>query len=189
MDASRSHQYLKAMGITAWASRDAEVAVASDPPTSVQSKAMLPVACDLSAGDYISALCSAPIELVQFGAGRLLLITEPPVLVGDDNQLLVKMLGAIGLDFAAQNIARLSEGGATNTTSLVEKLQPDLLLVMAVCRGSATLLDPHRADHHVLPGTTVSLAITLHPTELTQQAELKRPAWEDLKRVKAVLDG
>lgn len=200
MDAVRAQQYLKAMGITAWAPRhggdNAAITTASDLPPLPQvpsSEKTQPVASPVAhltaPAQYLGQLGNALVTPVRANGGGLLLITEPPVLTPADTALLSKMLAAINLDLASQGLAGLSAEGAVSVRDLVQQLQPQMLLTMVLSGNNAAGIDAHRAQHHQPDWCSCAVAITHHPLDLNRQAELKRPAWEDLKRVKAVLDG
>lgn len=187
MNSAQRHAYLKAMGITAWVPRDAD----KDSTGSVAAPeaATPPIVSQLSLPIYLNLLAETACEPVQTSGGDLLLVIEPPSLNTHDMELLGKMLGAIQLELASQSIVTLSADGSVSVRELLLHCQPKMVLVMAGCGGNAAIIDSHRQRHHKPEWCQASLAITHHPAELISLPELKRPAWEDLKRVKAALDG
>lgn len=195
MDAARAYQYLKVMGITAWTPRSQADAAA--PAESVAHSvapaqspaAAVPVAHQMAVSAYLQQLGDTPATPLHGTGGRLLLVIEPPALTAADTELLTKMLAAINLDAGAQELACLSTDGPLTLRELVARQQPEMVLVMVGCGGNAASIDQHRAQHAQPEWCGCRVALSHHPCDLNAQANLKRPAWEDLKRIKAVLDG
>lgn len=190
MDADRAHQYLKAMGITVWVPRgDTEVDKNSG-VASIDREPGLPLAAAIqSVPEYLDHVAGTPVESVQNAAGELMVLVEPPRLGEGDIELLRKMLAAIQLDLASQSIHSLSAAGTITLKEVVAAARPKMVLVMAGCGGNISAIEAHRRQHHQPDWCQNGVAITHHPAEINRYAELKRPAWEDLKRVKVVLDG
>ncbi|MBD3242597.1 MAG: uracil-DNA glycosylase, partial [Chitinivibrionales bacterium] len=73
----------------------------------------------------------------------------------------------------------------------IEIIQPKCLLLLGRTAAGA-VLDRHEAlgklrrEEHVYRG--IPAFVTYHPAALLRNAEYKRPAWEDLKRLKAKLE-
>lgn len=207
MDAQRARQYLKAMGITAWVPRAAERAAerAADAaadgttdsaplshashmvPESAGSVA-IPAACDTPVAAYLEQIASCSVEPLQSASGQLLVVVEPPDLSQTELGLLHKMLVAIDLDPASQGIVSLSGSGVVSLPNLIAQAQPKLLLIMAGCGDTPGSLDSYRAQIHYPDWCSAGVVVSHHPGDLNRQAELKRPAWEDLKRARAQLD-
>ncbi len=208
-----SKQYLKAMGVTIWEPRELDSAETTadgvplqptaQPPvpspaqqpitetaTTAQSpvKPSLPVAVSSATQDYLSALGNTPVSLTQTRQGDLLLVLEPPLLSAEDTSLLTAMLKAINYDISQQSLACMDLTATETLSAVLPMIKPKLVIIMAVHNGNAALLDNHRAGVHRAEWSTVPLAITIHPKELIADAANKRPAWEDLKQVKAHLD-
>ncbi len=207
MQYTRSKQYLKAMGITVWEPRGQQPAqqvpqpvpqpVAHEvaPQTSVTpliseaatSKGGLPVACSTDTNAYLNALAETPVMLSQSQPGDLLLVVEPPALTGEGTALLSAMLKAIQYDITTQSIATLDASSAQTLSTVVRQTGPKMVIVMVCHRGNSASLHTHRAALHQPGWADVPVAITIHPHELLADPANKRPAWEDLKRVKARL--
>ncbi len=209
MDAFRQQQYLKAMGITAWLPRDAEspqqqavVATAPAPSLiapaeSAQLQTATPSAttqlemanaAQLAPGAYTDHLADATVDVLAARADDLLLVIESPALTSADNELLGKMLAAIGLDLNAQGIAYQSTPGTGSVGTVARELAPKVIVAMVGCQGDASRIAPHRAQYYQPVWTNALVVVTHHPADLNSQPDLKRPAWEDLKRVKSLLD-
>ena len=201
MQSLRSKQYLKAMGITVWEPRGqqpepaavapATAAVPAQPAelSPAQSGATVIPACGTPVKTYVNALAETPVVLTGASQGSLLLVIEPPALTGEATALLTAMLGAIQCDLAAQSIATISSAATQSLSSAVQQTAPQIIIVMAAHHGNAGSLDNHRAALHQPQWASCPVAITIHPHELLADPANKRPAWEDLKRVKARLDG
>ena len=200
MQSPRSIQYLRAMGITVWEPRSRQSAslpetggfaattVSAQPTESVGNATVMP-ACGTPVATYLSVLADTPVVLAGHGRGDLLLVIEPPALSGEATGLLTAMLGAIQCDIASQSIATISAAATQTLSSAVQQTAPQIMVVMAAHHGNAGSLDNHRAEVHQPPWSPCPVVITMHPHELLADPTNKRPAWEDLKRVKARLDG
>jgi len=186
MDAARAHQYLKAMGITSWVARDSAAPAVSE---SASESRDLPLANAHAVSDYLEQLADVRVAKLQQGAGSVLLLVEPPLLTEADKSLLAKMLAAIGLELESQSIASLTVAGEITVPELISVQQPDIVLLMVGSGDAPAAIEPYRVSHQVPPWSKAAIATTYHPADLIRYPALKRPAWEDLKRVKVVLDG
>ena len=83
----------------------------------------------------------------------------------------------------------LQATGSESVKSIAERVQPQIILVMAQFQNDLSELAALRSAIHRASWTSAPIAVTLHPALLLSQPDLKRPAWEDLKRVPLVLDG
>lgn len=126
--------------------------------------------------------------------------------VGNAGRLLTDMLRAIGLDRNTDtfvtNVLKCRPPGNRDpeTTEIhhclpivrkqVEIIQPKCLLLLGRIAAGA-LLERHealgklRGEEHSYCG--IPTFVTYHPAALLRNADYKRPAWEDLKRLKAKL--
>ena len=184
MDAARAHQYLKAMGITSWVARDSVAPAVSE--SAAQSHDM-PLANAHSVSDYLQQLSNVRVTTLQQGGGSMLLLVEPPLLSDTDKSLLAKMLAAIGLELESQSIASLTVNGEITVAKLISMLQPEIVLLMVSGGDAPAMIEPYRVSHQTPSWSTAPIVTTHHPAELTRDPALKRPAWEDLKRLKAAL--
>lgn len=147
-------------------------------------------------------LANAPVNLTatgeQRGQGSLLLVLEQ-ALSDAGAELLTAMLKAINIDRATLPVATMirttdaNEAASANAeplTAVCERFRPAVVVVMAGLDDSARLndLDTHRAAPHRFGWLNAQVVVTLHPQVLLDNPNGKRPAWEDLKRVKALLD-
>ena len=123
---------------------------------------------------------------------RPMLLVLERELTSPAEDLLAAMLKAIKVDRLAQFAATVSPSAAAEPLADVcGRLRPSLVLVMATLSDATALpvLEPHRSELHRVAWLDVPVAITLHPQVLLENPQGKRPAWEDLKRVKTFLDG
>ncbi|GHV92139.1 hypothetical protein AGMMS50268_26420 [Spirochaetia bacterium] len=95
----------------------------------------------------------------------VMLIGEDLEASGAAGQLLDKMLASIGL-FRGKNCR-------SGTAAEISGLNPRVILCLGPVPG--------------FPGLAIPVLTTYHPDELLQNASLKRPAWEDLKSLRAKL--
>lgn len=198
-------QYLKAMGITCWEPRHGSshrsgetssgaTAASGSGPVQVAADqavvaAALPQACQTPVTAYLGNLIDAPVTIAQQGSGELLLVLEPPALQPAGYELLTAMLNAIDIDIAQQCIVQLTPEGEQSLASVTAQASPAMLVIMAGLGGALSSLNKHRASLHRAGWFGGALAVTIHPQELIIDPSHKRPAWEDLKRVKATLAG
>ena len=141
--------------------------------------------------DIGERLKNTAVNLTNTASGRMLLVLEhEPTAAALD--LLSAMLKAIDTEIQNQSLAIMTESTkADSLTTVAGSVQPALVVVMASLPdgASAAGLAVHRQTHYSYPWLPAPLAITLHPQALLDDKNAKRPAWEDLKRVKAFLDG
>ncbi|GHV42607.1 hypothetical protein AGMMS49546_21830 [Spirochaetia bacterium] len=95
----------------------------------------------------------------------VMLIGEGLEAGGAAGQLLDKMLASIGL-FRGKNCR-------SGTSAEISGLNPRMILCLGPAPG--------------FPGLSIPVLTTYHPEELLQNPSLKRPAWEDLKSLRAKL--
>jgi DNA polymerase len=133
--------------------------------------------------------------------------------VGKAGQLLDKMLGSIGLSREQNcyiaNVVKCrppenrdplpaeAEACAPFLARQIRVLKPRLILCMGKvaanrllgCREPEAIgrLRGRFHDYPVSPDLSVPLLATYHPSALLHNEELKRPAWEDLKKLRAFL--
>lgn len=196
-----ARQYLKAMGIESWVPRDAvptienntAVEIPSPQLSSAEQKVTSAAAavCQSSVDTFLQNLAEQPVQTINVLDARIVLLLEAPILEPAGQQLLNSMLNAIDINFSEQGFGYLGskEPVAGNVRSFVGNVQPSIIIVMANFIHSIDDLAEHRAGLLRLPWIHAPVAITMHPNILMDNPALKRPAWEDLKRVKASLDG
>jgi DNA polymerase len=118
---------------------------------------------------YAFSAPEPPAAAVSAARPLLMLIGEAKLSPGAV-QLLDKMLASIGL-FRGKNCVSGTEGQ-------IGTLGPRFIL----CLGKAQAGDLPRID-----GVAIPMLATYHPEELLRDVSLKRPAWEDLKTLRAKL--
>lgn len=148
---------------------------------------------------------------------RLMVIGEAPgaeedrrglPFVGAAGELLTKMLRAIKLDRKADtfigNVLKCRPPGNRSPNSeeiracipllkqQIEIISPDMLLLLGRSAAQAVLNTPAgigrlRGEIHSYEG--IPVVVTYHPAALLRNADLKRPAWEDLQKVEKLLPG
>jgi len=72
----------------------------------------------------------------------------------------------------------------------IEIIGPELILCLGSVAGNALLnkkLSLAQMRGNVYDFGGIKLMVTYHPAALLRTSEYKRPAWEDLKRVRALL--
>ena len=214
MAGNLSHQYLKAMGINRWQLRRTQ---AGDELTHSDSRSSERVSHESVNPDSATALPSRkPIPARQLkiaqqtmisldetlrnckvivancpAGGKMLLLLERE-LTSPAEDLLSAMLKAINVDRLSQCVATLSSSADGESINAVcERAAPEIVLVMPVLTNSADIaeLDAHRNAFQHFSWLNLPVAFTLHPQVLLENPQAKRSAWEDLKRVKAFLDG
>ncbi|GHV62160.1 hypothetical protein AGMMS49587_08200 [Spirochaetia bacterium] len=121
--------------------------------------------------DSAPVLPPAPQAGAEGGARPLLMLIGEGLEAGGSAELLDRMLASIGL-FRGKNCV---SGGEEQ----IGVLKPRMIL----CLGSTAQVQ----DFPGIDGETIPLLTTYHPEELLQNASLKRPAWEDLKTLRAKL--
>jgi len=195
MASNLSRQYLKAMGIDCWQHRDVRNGVESNeglqlaeesriavdrqltempPVTEAQSAQVGPVATwsapyDVSIRDSKVVVSNLP------EAGQILLVLEHD-LTAPAQDLLAAMLKAIKIERLSQPTVTFSwSAKGDSLQDICVRLKPAIVVVMAMLTDNnvITELDHHRQQLHRFSWLSVP----------------ERPAWEDLKRVKAFLDG
>ena len=189
------------MGIESWESRDA-VPLEDNTPSAIvpgqqtglrQQVEVDPAGsiCQTSVESFLQSFSDKPVLTVRVANARLLLLLEAPKLEAAGQELLKSMLKAIEFDFDEQCLGYFEplETATGNVRSFVGNVQPAVIIVMANFIQSADELARYRAGLHRLPWINAPVAVTMHPNALIRDSALKRPAWEDLKRVKALLDG
>lgn len=183
-----ARQYLKAMGIESWESRSVEVAVAQS-SDSTPATAQWQGATQYDPGSFVSHLAQATVAESTLSPTQILVVLEAPALESESQTLLASMLKAINVDLAQQTVVNLQSAGSETVESVAGTVKPKIILLMAQLQNDLSELAVLRDGPFKAPWTTASIALTLHPAVLLNQPDLKRPAWEDLKRVKAVLGG
>ena len=127
--------------------------------------------------------------------------------VGAAGQLLTKMIQAMGLRREEVYICNvLKDRPPGNRTPLPEEVeacrpfleeQLDIIRPKVICALGAVaakaLIGPHvaitKARGQVFDYRGILLVPTFHPAYLLRNPAAKKPAWEDLKQVKALLEG
>ena len=109
---------------------------------------------------------------------------------GEDAQLLNKMLGSIGL-------SKESNCFITDVIEYEDQLQsmkPRFILSLGESSSQSLLHSAEpieklrgRLMDCKTAGMTIPLVATYHPNDLLRNGELKRPAWDDLKMLRAAL--
>ncbi len=213
MASNLSRQYLKAMGIDSWQHRDAQLAgelPCNEPASSSPRAAANPSAqsditnrpepqlqqfsrvADWAMSSFGQSLAESTVVVSNLSEqGQMLLVLERD-LTSAAEDLLAAMLKAIKIDRLSQSAVTLSHSAAGESLEQIcVRVQPSIVVVMAMLTdvGVITELDDHRQTLHRFNWLNVPVAITLHPQVLLENPQGKRPAWEDLKRVKAFLDG
>jgi len=120
---------------------------------------------------------------------QILVVLETPALDSASQTLLASMLKAIDVELAHQTVVNLQSAGSETVESVAGNVKPKIILLMAQLQNDLSDLAVLRDSPLKARWTTASIAVTLHPALLLKQPDLKRPAWEDLKRVKAMLGG
>lgn len=192
-----TRQYLKAMGIESWVPRDAAPEGASLPEAVLGNHGEQGVTsestavCQSTVESFLQNLTDQPVQTVNVVDARILLLLEAPKLETAGQDLLRSMLKAIDVDFDQQGFGYIGslKPATGNVRSFVGNVQPSIIIIMANFIHSSDELKQHRAKLHRLPWIDAPVAVTMHPNALIKDPALKRPAWEDLKRVKALLDG
>jgi DNA polymerase len=105
----------------------------------------------------------------------VMLIGEGLESSGEAGQLLDKMLASIGL-FRGGNCV-------TGREDQINTLRPRFILCLGSGRELAYTGEGYQCDD----GGVIPLLATYHPDELLRNRDLKRPAWEDLKSLRARL--
>lgn len=214
MSGSSTYQYLQAMGINSWVCRDAQPVEhpvhsgeTNGPPAETTAPAAVaPVEIPEQRAQSIATWAGSDLEELTGSqrvtldrvveSGKLLLVVERTLTLPEED-LLSAMLKAIHVDRLAQSIATVVQTtgtqlpGTESMSELCARLTPSIVVVMATLSDSQNVseLDDHRKALHQFAWLNVPVAITLHPQVLLDNPQGKRPAWEDLKRVKAFLDG
>ena len=219
MAGNLSHQYLKAMGINRWQLRRTQTGDELTHSDSLSSERVShePVNPDSATALTANAAPSQkPIPAHQLNiaqqtmisldetlrtckvivancpaGGKMLLLLERE-LTSPAEDLLSAMLKAINVDRLSQCVATLSSSADGESIDAVcERVAPEIVLVMSVLTNSADIaeLDAHRTAFQHFSWLKLPVAFTLHPQVLLENPQAKRSAWEDLKRVKAFLDG
>lgn len=171
------------------------------PTTSALTAPALTAIAACRVGNLDSLLANAMVNVMatdeRQGQGSLLLVLER-ALSDAAAELLTAMLKAINIDRSLLPVATMHHAADVNATSetaeslaaVCERISPAVVVVMAELEDSARLndLDTHRASLLRFGWLNAQVAVTLHPQVLLDNPNGKRPAWEDLKRVKALLD-
>ena len=214
MAGNLSHQYLKAMGINRWQLRRTQAGdelthsdsrsservshepVNPDSATAVPSRKPIPARqLKIAQQTMISldeTLRNCKVIVANCPAGGKMLLLLERELTSPAEDLLSAMLKAINVDRLSQCVATLSSSADGESIDAVcERVAPEIVLVMSVLTNSADIaeLDAHRTAFQHFSWLKLPVAFTLHPQVLLENPQAKRSAWEDLKRVKAFLDG
>ena len=140
--------------------------------------------------DIGERLKNTRVKLSNTAAGRMLLVLEH-ILTPAAQDLLSAMLKAIDIEIHSQPLAIVTDSPeADSLAAVTASVQPAIVVVMALLPDGASVseLAVHRQAHQSYPWFPGPVAITLHPQALLDDKNAKRPAWEDLKQVKAFLD-
>jgi len=105
--------------------------------------------------------------------------------------LLDKMLGSIGLSSAANCF--IANGG--NYEDLIRSRKPRFILCLGKTASQTLLQSAEPIEKlrgklidYKTEGMTIPLVATYHPGDLLRDQSLKRPAWDDLKLLRAALN-
>lgn len=204
--------YLQQLGIERWILRTAQPAAASLMAVDMDALANEVAACTKCA---ISACRTQAVFARGNPKARLMVIGEAPgfyedragkAFVGQAGQLLDAMLAAIGIDEQQVYIANVlkcrppdnrdptPEEIAACTPFLIrqiEAVKPALILGLGRCAGhflcaSTQPLHRLREDLHHYQG--IPCRVTFHPACLLRNPQDKKKAWQDLDRVRSLLD-
>ncbi len=187
---AQDRQYLKAMGIDLWERRDLEVTTA--PVNQAPTETLEPTSRATAVTNKTPAACS-PAELTALLPGlhiavgqmrqgvELLVVTESPEPAGESIKLLGSMFGAIKIDAAGRMQATVSDASSNTLQTVALKVKPKAIVLMLGSNGNINALDQLRGQQHQLPSLNSFAIVTFHPQDLIDNAEVKRPAWEDLK--------
>ena len=183
-----ARQYLKAMGIESWESRSASAPVSHAVNTAAPQHSWQG-ATQYSPDSFVSSLAVAAVDDANVSPAQLLVVLESPVLSTESQTLLASMLKAINIDLSSQAVVNLTSEGTESVQAIAGRVNPQMILCMARFQKDLAELALLRDRLHRGSWTQALVALTLHPALLLTQPDLKRPAWEDLKRVRAALDG
>lgn len=122
--------------------------------------------------------------LAAAGDATLLIVTEGDGGGAEAEALLASMLKAIALDIVAQWRVRSGDTGE----ALQQPAQARAILLLARLAQPSDIASLAHLRQRLLQHAGVALAVTIHPTDLLANNAAKRPAWEDLKRLKGYLD-
>lgn len=195
-------EYLAAMGIESWELRSATAAAVSVPGASPAGVLPGDIAPDnasalagyqLGANQLASWLSDSSVEIAdtKLDSPPVLVIAESPAMQPTELDLLRSMLGAIKISAAEQCVSQTSDSDTDlNGRDLIEQLCPliVLLLIRLPVSEDPTVIDVLRNDLQTVSWTRIPVAVSLHPADILANEQLKRPAWEDLKRLKSFLD-
>lgn len=192
-----NRQYLHAMGIESWELRagDSDIDVISQQPASVAAAKPLAQA---GVDGYLQSLAESPVTMTNSVQNSILVLLEAPVLSVPGAELLTSMFKAINVDLSLQSLGYLAEvdnpasqsvAPASTLSAVAGAIQPAMIMVMINLQTDIDALAAHRASLHSVGWASAPVAITLHPHELLEDPANKRHAWEDLKQVKAALNG
>lgn len=207
----RQLRYLDAMGIPAWTRRQSEQplvssVVADAPVVEVNSPATANAGCTLD--DFASWLSglylvqSARSKLLEGDPASTLLVVEDATLggpgqrpfAGPSSRMFDAMLKAIELNRRSALLGTLVPLDAEVAVSpeplgALTDVSPRAVLFYSMPAGQHGLhdFDALRERAHVL-SNGVPCVVSYHPTYLMDNNQLKRAAWNDLKRVRQLLD-
>ena len=196
MQADLDRQYLKAMGIDLWVTRDAAEPSTVVPDTAVTPKTDLPVR-QWSAAQLQQSIANLAVEKTVASQADLLVVTEGAGLSEECAVLLGSMFKAIKIDPAQWlhvgtaidqlGKGQLDEGQSVKAQSeslnaLADKVNPKAIVLMV--RSAGNSLDALRGVPYQSPTMAPLVAVTFHPQDLLDNPETKRPAWEDLKQLR-----
>lgn len=176
-------QYLKAMNIELWVSRDA-----TDNTTTVVHE----VQAQTNSGTALATMSAAELTASigqlklqrqsQSQSAVLLVVTEDAHLSPECNKLLGTMFNAIEINHSQWLHASVSsENGATPVGELSDAVGAKAVVVMLRTGGNVNALAQLRTTQHRVSALQPFVVATFHPQDLLDNPDVKRPAWEDLK--------
>lgn len=173
-------QYLKAMEIDLWLTRDADELPSGDTHAAVANTA-LPIR-QWSAEQLQQSLGQLQVDSGADGQFELLVVTEGAAASDKCTELMCSMFSAIKVAANQWTQAGTAEGGSQSLASLINTVNPQAVVLMIRSEGNS--LDALRGMQHRLQGVTPFVITTFHPQDLLDNPEIKRPAWEDLKQLR-----
>lgn len=191
--------YLKAMGIDLWVDRKVEIhsdSTVASSPNAMPSTAPVPavasnpgahktlVECSASelseAVAGLSVSCSEPVKPAE-----IIVITEDLTLSDQCANLLDAMFKAIEFDRTQWLHAGISNAkDAIPISHLEASVKPKALILMLKTGGSETALQNVRYVQHKVQTLNAFMLTSFHPQDLLDNPATKRPAWEDLKKLR-----
>ncbi len=205
-------QYLKAMGIDLWTSRENGQQGPQSTMSSTTSSTMLPTELppEASTGppvgsDSIVKTNRSVRPLVEFSTSEItaaissfrincdepirnaecLVLTEDPELNDQSRSLLGSMFKAIELDASGWLQANLQQtGDGQSLVDFAQGVNPGAVVLMLNSGGGDSALDHLRGLQLRVPEVPWFAVASYHPQNLLDNPSTKRPAWEDLKQLR-----